>query len=194
MMIGKRHLVLAGLLIALGAAVYLNWQFAPADSVSPTAADGVVQADEYGYVTISAETVSSSQASAPDAEDKAVDVAKPQNVFEQARSDRETTRKEAMETLDDIIADPALEKSQKTTAVESAARMTEEMEAEAAIELLIKAKGFSDCVVVIGETQVNVIIPAPEGGLKSSDAAIIRDIVVGQREILPSMIKIIEAK
>ena len=193
MIIGKRHLVLAGLLIALGAAVYLNWQFAPTEAILETSGGKSSYTDE-GYITVSTNTVSGSSASADISGDEAVETAVTKNLFDQTREDREETRQEALDTIEDIIEDASLDKSQKEQAVSTAAKIAENMDKEAAIELLIKAKGYEDCVVVISDAQVNVVLPAPAEGLKSSDIAIIRDIVVGQLDISPASIKIIEAK
>lgn len=208
MMIGKKHLVLAGLLIALGAAVYLNWQFAPTDTVVDTAEGGGSAYSDKGYITVSTQTVSgadvpasvnaavsAADASADTESDGAVDAAaKARSAIEETRKERETTREEALETLQEIIEDASLGSEQKTEAVNTAADIARNMEKEASIELLIRAKGYDDCVAVISDSQVVVVVPAAEGGLKSSDTAIIRDIVVGQLDISPSGIKIIESK
>lgn len=194
MIIGKRHLVLAGLLIALGAAVYLNWQFAPTETILDTSGGSKSSYSEEGYIAVSTNTVSDSSASADIADQDAVETAVTKDLFAQTREERQKTRQEALDTIEDIIEDASLDKSQKEQAVNSAARIAENMDREASIELLIKAKGYEDCVVVISDAQVNVVLPVPAEGLKSSDAAIIRDIVVGQLDISPASIKIIEAK
>ena len=196
MMIGKKHLVLAGLLIALGAAVYLNWQFAPTDTVVDTAGSEQNYTED-GYVMVSSGLLSGSDTPA-DAqltdEEEAVEAALIKSSFDKAREEREDTREEALETLRDILDDASLSESQKADAVSTAAKIAENMDTEASIEMLIKAKGYKDCVVVISDSQVNVVLPAISGGLQASDIAIIRDIVVGQMNISPSSIKIIEAK
>ncbi len=194
MMIGKKHLVLAGLLIALGAAVYLNWQFAPTDTVVDMAESGGSEYAGDEYIQVSTHAVSEADVSSAAIENDAVDAAVTRNVFAATREERDDTREDALETLREIIEDASLDGDQKAEAVSTAAKIADNMDAEAAIELLIKAKGYADCVVVISDSQVNVVIPAAEGGIKASDAAIIRDIVVGQLDISPSSIKIIEAK
>ncbi len=193
MIIGKRHLVLAGLLIALGAAVYLNWQFAPTDTIVDTADKEQSSYTEEGYVSVSTNTVSDSTVQTAGTPEDSVETATT-DLFAKTREERSSVREEALETLDEILDDPSATSDQKQTAFNTAAQIAERMEKEASIELLVKAKGYRDCVVVISDSQVNVVIPVPEGGLKSSDTAIIRDIVVGQLDISPSSIKIIESK
>ena len=65
---------------------------------------------------------------------------------------------------------------------------------ETRIETLIKAKGFSDCVALINDKGVNVIVNAPETGLTASDTTKIKDIVVSETGVSPSQIKIVEIK
>ena len=45
MKIGKRHIVLAGLVLALGTAVYLNWQFAPTEGIVAQTDSSVTRTD-----------------------------------------------------------------------------------------------------------------------------------------------------
>ncbi len=194
MIIGKRHLVLAGLLIALGAAVYLNWQFAPTDTVMDTGSLSQTALTDEGYIAVSTNTLSDTDASAQPMNEDAVDAAVTKDTFASSREERSSVRQEALDTVNDILSDPSLDDDAKAAAASTAAKISENMEKEASIELLIKAKGYRDCVVIISESQVNVVVPAPAEGLKSSDAAIIRDIVVGQLNISPGSIKIIEAK
>jgi len=194
MIIGKRHLVLAGLLIALGAAVYLNWQFAPTDAMMDTGTGESNPYSDEGYIAVSTHKLSDTDVSAEIPQEDAVDAAVTKNLFAQTREERASTRQEALDTVNDILNDPSLDDDAKESAAATAAKISENMDKEASIELLIKAKGYNDCVVVISDSQVNVVLPAPAEGLKSSDAAIIRDVVVGQLDISPGSIKIIEAK
>ncbi len=190
MIIGKKHLALAALVIALGAAVYLNWQFAPSEELIETAVSDYALAED----AYSAEYASTQTRVTPTDADAVVETGKSSGSFESARSDRAAARKTAMETLDEIIGDPSMTDSQKTEAVNTKSRMAANTEKEASIEALIKAKDYSDCVVIISDAQVNVMLPSSEDGLTSADAAIIRDIVMGQIDISPSGIKLIEVK
>lgn len=195
-MFRKKHFVLAALILALGAAVYLNWQFSPSENlIADTLSDegeGYVEQGNTEYVAAVSQTSSSDALMSEAGGDVAA--AANANYFEQARNDRKKARDESLATLQDIIDDASLDSTQKAQAVNTAAQIAENIEKESAIETLIKSKGYSDCVVVISDTQINVIIPTGNSGMTTADAAIIKDIVVGQIEISPSCIKIIEAK
>jgi len=193
MIIGKRHLILAALVIALGAAVYLNWQFAPTEEmIDPSGS--TLMADSLIDAEYAATTPVSSSADAAAMDEEAVEAGRRQNSFEKARKDRDDTRREALSTLREIIDDPALDNSQKTEAVNKSAAIAAAMEKEAAIETLLKAKGYSDCAVVISDAEVNIIVPTGGEALTSSGAAVIRDLVIGQIDVMPGSIKIIEVK
>lgn len=196
MIIGRKHFVLAALIIALGAAVYLNWQFTPSESmitdvISENSED--ITSSEQEYVSAATQP-SSTDASTNSYEAEAVEAGKKTSYFEEARAERKKTRDDAIAMLQEVIDNAALDSAQKGEAANTAAAIAENMEKESSIESLVKAKGYKDCVVVISDMQVNVIIPTGDSGLTAADAALIKDIVIGQIEISPSCIKIIEAK
>ena len=66
------------------------------------------------------------------------------------------------------------------------------MESEANIETLIKAKGFADCVAVINEDNVNIVVASD--ALSQSEMLQIQDIVISQYEITLDKIKVINVE
>lgn len=198
MIFGRKHLVLAALIIALGAAVYLNWQFTPSESmitdVISDNSENAVADGEYVSAAAQASATDASVNSSSEYEEEAVEAGKKTSYFDEARAERKKTRDDALAMIQEIIDNAALDSAQKAEAANTAAAIAKNMEKESSIESLVKAKGYKDCVVVISDMQVNVIIPAADSGLTAADAAIIKDIVIGQIEISPSCIKIIEAK
>jgi stage III sporulation protein AH len=65
-------------------------------------------------------------------------------------------------------------------------------EIETKIEGLIKAKGFSDCMVYISDESVNVVVASK--GLSQEQAAQINEIVIAETKRDASAIKIVEIK
>ena len=61
------------------------------------------------------------------------------------------------------------------------------------MESMIRAKGYEDAVVMIGDGSVNVVVAPPEGGLQATDVTVIKDIVVAETGAVPGQIKIVEA-
>lgn len=65
--------------------------------------------------------------------------------------------------------------------------------AEANIESLIRAKGYEDAVVMIGDDSVNAVVAPPEGGLQAEDVTVIKDIIISETGMSAGQIKIVEA-
>ena len=61
------------------------------------------------------------------------------------------------------------------------------------IESLIRAKGYEDAVVMLGDSSANVVVAPPDGGLQAEDVAVIRDIVISETGMTAGQIKIVEA-
>lgn len=188
MKFGKRQIVLAALILALGAAVYLNWQFTTPQAVQETSAEteesgneeelGVAELVNNSYV----ETVNDE---IEDAESVATVSAK----LSQARVERQNTRDDALDMLDDILADVDADSEAKKEAIEEASLIAQNMVKETNIENLIKAKGIKDVVVFINGDNCSVIVDK-----LGDNSLIIQDIITAQAEISADNINIIEAK
>lgn len=116
------------------------------------------------------------------------------NYFEEARLEKQKARDSAITTLKEAATEEGLPKESRERVAKSIETISSGAVSETRIETLIKAKGFGECVALMNDKGVNVIISAPETGLTAEDTAKIKDIVVGETGILPSQIKIIEIK
>ena len=104
-------------------------------------------------------------------------------VLSEAKLLKEQTRARNKETLLEIINSTGLTDAQKQEAVDSMVRMTEIAEKEAAAEILLEAKGFTDVVVSINGDAVDVVVNATN--LDEAMRAQIEDIVSRKTEIAP---------
>ena len=77
----------------------------------------------------------------------------------------------------------------KAEAAEKIAKIATDIQNEANIETLVKAKGFEDCVAVIAEGSVSVVVKAET--LQAKDAAQILAIVYETTGISPEKVSII---
>jgi len=109
-------------------------------------------------------------------------------VLSEAKLLKEQTRAKNKETLMNIIDSSGLTDSQKQEAVDSMVEMTEIAEKEAAAEILLEAKGFSDVVVSINGDEADVVVNAVE--LTDAQRAQIEDIVRRKTDIAPENIVI----
>lgn len=180
----KKQLVLASLVLALGAAVYLNWQFAgtnrlPVDSASSTVSQlGAAQLVNNAYV----ETVTDDLEPESGVEQTAGDV------LSEARVNRQNSRDEALELLDGVLEDVEADSAAKEQAVEQASAIAQTILEETNVENLLGAKGYEDCVATITAEECNVVVA---GTLEESDLLVVQEIVMEQTGLTADKIKII---
>lgn len=180
---GKKEIMLAALVLALGAAIYLNWQFTSVPIDTPTSADtensseglGVAELVNSQYI----EHVSDTQ---PESTGDSA------SLLSQARIDRQNSRDEAISMLEDILADGNNDAEVKQQAVTEASEIARNMLEESDIESILRAKGIEDVVVCISGETCSVMVPAVE-----DNTLIIQEAVISQTDISPDSINIIEA-
>lgn len=180
LIIGKKHIILACLTLILGVAVYMNYAFASvedditAEKTMADAADsGSIEAANYGDAAfVSAEGES--------------------DYFAQVRLARMTSRDEAVETLSAILGGGDLSDEENATYTGEAVTLSKLSESENAIESLIKAQGFEDCVVYLNGSMANIVVKSE--GLVPAEAAQIKDILLTEVTIPAENIRIFEVK
>ena len=99
-----------------------------------------------------------------------------------------------MNELKSIINNVKSDSDAKAKATEQMTKLTELSKNETAIETLITAKGFDDCVAVLSEKGANIVVKAKKSGLLDSETKQIQDIVMTNSDISLENIKIIEIK
>lgn len=211
MTFGKRQLVVAALVVALGAAVYLNWQFSGNQPVTvvDTEADSTKQLGQTTYVNTEMSSIESSKSSKP-SEESSKDkkdssntaetntevvsnsklTAEQQEYFANERINRSQSQEKAIESLSDIIESADSSENAKTEAVKSAEKLALIIKAQNDIETEVKSKGFDDCIVSINNNSCSVIVS--KGKLNDASAITIKDIVNRQGGIAFDKITISE--
>jgi stage III sporulation protein AH len=169
--IGKRNLIIAGAVALIGAAVLLNFVM-----FGGVPKDGYSGYDEPSGLTGSTE----GQMNASD------------TYFASAQVSRQRARDEAMEVLQGVIEDENSGEEAKATALADIAKMAEDMEAEANVETLVMSKGFEQCVAVISDNGISVVVDVPDTALTPAQIAQINTIVYEQTGITPDKTVIIE--
>lgn len=170
--LGKRQIILAALVLILGVAVYLNWQFSKSDFDLMTGTDVNSPSKNYG----DAQLVNNSNSVT--------------DYFTQARLDKEKARGEAVETLANTLKDTSLDIKDIQEAALAAAQIAKAVETENNIETMVKAKGFDECLAIISDDKIKIMVPAKE--LSESQVAQITDIVITEGKLLAENISIIE--
>ena len=112
-----------------------------------------------------------------------------QTFFSAAKSERDSTRESEFLYLDAIMQSDSRTESAKTTAQEQKLALVERMEKELALETLIKARGFDDVIVTIGDKGVSIVVNSAE--LSAEQANQILSDVLGETTFKPSEVKVI---
>ena len=112
------------------------------------------------------------------------------NYFAVSVVNRQRARDQELELLSVIIENSESLPDVKTKALNDMAAIAFDIEHEINIEILIKAKGFDDCVAVVSGENANIIVKTD--GLMPNEIAQIKEIVYEQAGILPQNTKIIE--
>lgn len=195
MTFGKRQLLIGAMVVALGAAVYLNWQFSGAQpvSVADDADAGSKQLGQTVYVNteVSGQTkTSSGDESGNTAEENSTAAQTAAAVSGEKQADeplaaerkkRAEAHKAALDPLKEIADSDDTSENAKLEAVRAAEELAAAIKTEGDIEAEIRAKGFSDCLVSINNGSCTVILP--EEGLDDASVITVKDIVNRQANI-----------
>ncbi len=182
---GKREVILGALVLGLGAAVYLNWQYADIGK-ELAASNSVVESVNEDK---SKEKKGKNYGDAKYVEGK-VEEAKEKVYFAEAKLSRTKSRDEAIATLKEVLSDSNLGTEEKTKLAEKASAFAKAIEVEGKIENLIKAKGFEDCMVYLDDDRVDVVIKTQ--GLLADETAQIWDIIAKETNVSSDNVSIIE--
>ena len=110
--------------------------------------------------------------------------------FASVQVNRQRSRDEALEVLQGVVDNEASTQTAKDEALAEINKLAKVMEAEANIETLVVAKGFSECVAVISGDSASIVVKSE--GLQAAQISQINEIVYEQSGILPVNVKIIE--
>lgn len=192
----KRQLTLLTLVVALGAAVYLNWEYAQVDTSFQTDPAVIATGAEAQEIPQEAQPVLEAlpDKNYGDAQLVSTDANSSDKYFEQARLTRTKTRDEALDKLQKALKNAGLTQEEKTALTTNLSSVIESITVESDIENMVKAKGFADCVVFIDGEKVNAAVKTGSEGLTASEVAQIRDIILGKMETEAKNISIVEVK
>ena len=195
----KRQFTLLTLVVALGVAVYLNWEYAKTDAPFALQDPGAVSANA-AVETVTDGTTSGVLDALPvqealpdknygDAQLVSANETSNDKYFEQARLTRSKTRDEALDTMQQ-----ALKNAELSAVTQTLTNTINSITVESDIENMVKAKGFADCVAFIEGEKINLAVKTGSEGLDKSEVAQLRDIILGKMETEAKNISIVEVK
>ena len=182
--LGKKQILLAVLVVALGTAVYLNYYFSLQEQ--PVASTGT------GNSSDPLKNLGDSQYVNSPTDVQEVAETNPDDYFVKARANRTAAREEALDIIKDAIGDVKNSEQLQRESLEKAAKIAAAVEQESKIESLIKAKGFADCVVYIENEKCNTVVRCD--GMTPAAALQITDIITSQSNIVAQNVNIVTVK
>jgi len=175
----RQNGVLLTMLVLVGTAVFLNWKYT--DESAETA----------GTKILGESTLVSGETEGDAADEDAVYTGG--DYFASARLTRQQARDTARELLEEAAAQEGAKESAITDASEGIQVLAAYTLAEAQVENLVTAKGYTDCVAFMSDDGISVVVSLPEGELTAADVAKIMDIAKAESGYPAEKIKIMAA-
>lgn len=109
--------------------------------------------------------------------------------FDNARYTRTQSREEALSLLNSIINDDAVDEATKENAYKEVVAYAKITEGEASLESVLKAKGYTDCIVFLTSDTATVVVAAES--LTEQQSVQIFDAVLAQTGFESGSVKIV---
>lgn len=211
MVLKKKEVVAAALVVLIGVAGYLNWSYQ--DTIRVTDGESYIEdAKKLGE----AEYVSGSKTDVTDTEaaenaqnnaektDKKEDSAKnsdakteetaaaPAEYFTEAKMSKDNSRSKALEILNQTATNESFDSEVRKQAQNKIVSIAENTEKETIIENVARAKGYKDISVYIDGDSVEIIVK--KNDFSGNDVKTIKEIVTSELDTSAKNIKIIESK
>lgn len=164
---GKRNWIIIGSVLLIGIAVYLN--FILYGGQSEPVADNL----DLSETPIAVENNQSEE-----------------DYFAMTQISRQRARDEAIDVLQTVVDSEDALAEAKDAALAEISAIALEIENEANIEMLVKSKGFEECVAVISGDAASIVVKTDT--LLPNEVAQITEIVYDQAGILPTNLNIIQ--
>lgn len=179
MKIKKQHILVSALVLALGAAVYLNWHFSGTPLISPSSKE------------LGAATYVSKDAKATTDEIKMTSQEMtPEQKLAKSRTERAQAQDQVLEESKTILQAADSSDEAKAEAVKAATAIEERILAQNNIENILSAKGFSDVLCYASDKGCTVTVRKSD--LKDDSPLIIKDAVMSQLKVEFNDIVIVE--
>lgn len=175
----RKQALLAGLVMILGIAVFVNWYYSGPENAERT---GQIAGSDTSNVN-SGNLGDAIYVGSTDVSDE---------YFASAKLSRDESYDEAVAVLKQIVSASDVDSQSVKTATDSINTITERKIAQVNIENLVKAKTGSECVAVISDDSAEIIVK--ESALSEDAVLQIKDIVLQNTQFSAEKISIIGAK
>lgn len=181
MKLQKRHIVLCALVMALSAAVFINWRFQDPNE------------DHLGKVSkeLGAATyVNADVATGDEVASVSKQISSQDEYFAKAVMEREQAQDKAIETAQETVKLSESSDEARKMAVEQLSKLEDNIVKQSNIESILRGKGYPSCLCFISEDSCTVSVA--KDNLKENTPLVIKDAVLSQLKIDFNNITIIE--
>ena len=220
MVLKKKEIIAASLVVLIGVAGYLNWSYQ--DTIRVQDGESYIETGkklgEAQYVNSvdevedttegeSEETASENteennadeaketgteNADDNKAEESRETISGEENYFEQARLNRETSRSKSLEILNQTAENTSFDEDIRKKAGDKILDVANNVQKEAEIEDIAASKGYNEICVYVDDSDVNVMVRKEDFG--NDDVIRLTAIVTEQLKISAQNVKIVEVK
>ena len=211
MVLKKKEIIAASLVVLIGVAGYLNWSYQ--DTIRVQDGESYVETGkklgEAQYVnavdemeeTSEGEEASSEakETTAENAENNSEDTAQTvettsgsDNYFEQARLNKEASRSKSLEILNNTAENESFDAEIRQKAGDKILAVANNVQKESEIESIAQSKGYSEICVYVDDSEANVMVR--KDGFCDEDVVKLTAIVTEQLKISAQNVKIVEVK
>lgn len=179
----KRGILVAAVLMFVGASAWLNWSYNQRWGEGSVA---LVQAEDDMTAAVNAIVGGGAK------EDSGALTAQVSDYFAKARLTRQQSRDQALSLLETAACAQSASQEVIDSAMNDITVMANWSLLESKIENELLAKQFADCVVYLTANGCTVAVPAPAEGLADSAIAQVTDAILSNTEYSVSQINVIE--
>lgn len=192
MVLKKKEIIAASLVVLIGLAGYLNWSYQ--DTVNVRDGESYIETGkklgEAQYVNSVEEVEENGEAQ--EASENTETVSGDSGYFEQARLDKEKSRSKALEILNETAQNENFDGEIRKKAGDRIILQAQNVECENQIESIAKSKGYNEICVYADEDKVTVTVR--KEGFSDEDAVRLTELAADNLKISAKNIKIVEVK
>lgn len=213
MVLKKKEIIAASLVVLIGVAGYLNWSYQ--DTIRVQDGESYIETGkklgEAQYVNApgeaeDAEQTASGATSSPEAKETSSEDSQEKsessgsvetasdsgNYFEQAKLNKETSRSKSLEILNQTAENESFDAQIRQKAGDKILAVANNVQKESEIESIAQSKGYSEICVYVDDNEVNVMVR--KDGFNDADVLKLTEIATDQLKISAQNVKIVEVK
>ena len=204
MVLKKKEIIAAALVVLIGMAGYLNWSYQ--DTVHVRDGESYIETGkklgEAQYVNSveevdensgeAAQETSENAQTQTSSEEKSEPTSAEANYFEQARLDKEKSRSRSLEILNETAANESFDSEIRKKAGDKILAQAQNIEKESQIESIAQSKGYNEICIYIHDG--GAVATVRKEGFNSDDALKITELIQEQTGIQANKIKVVNVE